>query len=902
MEPEALGGYRLIARLGRGGMADVFLAVRNGPVGFTKLVVIKRLRADLAELPQAPRFRGLLLDEARLAARMHHPHIVQTFEVSEQGGEPYLAMEYLDGQALSHVVRAARRTEHPVPTDLALRIMDDILSALAYAHDLADYDGEPLQIVHRDISPQNIFWTYEGEIKLMDFGVAKFALGTHETQAGHIKGKLAYMAPEQARGEPLDRRADLFAAGIVLWELIANRRLLRAANDAASLQRLLFEPLPNLVDVRADVDPRIAAIAARALERDPDARYQSAAQMRADLAPILGNRVQREELAAFIAPLFETERTDVSGQIRRAMSGENTGAHIVTLASEELSTSHDELAANETATVLGRSSPRITRIGATSPAAQNITARVSKQAVAADELDDAKARASARIRARASGQHQVPTPGELPPPPPKRSRAPLLIGLGIAILAVVGVDLVFLTSRGEKPAIAASGTGSGSGSAAAIATGSGSAAVEKTVHDFAKEAALRLCGSNTVGAELGPALVDEFLRQKGASDVKQKIVGKEETLVSATLDGAPITVDIQAQGTATAFEGLTKAACDIGMASRQINDKEVAALQAIGDGDLRSPATEHVIALDGIAVIVHPNNRIRALDRAALHDIFVGKVTDWSAVGGAPGPITVLARDNNSGTFDTFKNLVLGKGENVPAATRRFAASDNLADTVASDPTAIGFIGLAYVRSAKAIAVGDPGTVPKLPTSFTVTTEGYMLSRRLYFYSTPKPRTPLVAELVSFALSTQGQAVAQKAGFIDLSVTLASTASCDAKCPPGYAAAIAHAQRVSLDFRFQPGSDQLDSRATRDLDRIVQFLRGYPDGKLLLFGFSDAVGAPAVNAKLSLDRAKTIADELATRGVKPALVEGLGAALPVAPNTTEADRLRNRRVEVWLER
>jgi phosphate transport system substrate-binding protein len=411
--------------------------------------------------------------------------------------------------------------------------------------------------------------------------------------------------------------------------------------------------------------------------------------------------------------------------------------------------------------------------------------------------------------------------------------------------------------------------------------------------------ALRLCGSNTVGAELAPALVDAFLKRKGAQAVARETAPEHHKL-SAQLAGQPLVVDIRAEGTATAFEGLAAGSCDVGMASRSINDKEIRKLGDAGHGDLRSPATEHVIGLDGIAVIVHPNNKLTTLDRGQLHDVFTGKVADWSELGAAPGPITILARDDKSGTFDTFKNLVLGS-DKLAAAAQRFAESDVLADKVASTPSAIGFIGLAYVRSAKAVSVGDSGAAPKLPTSFTVTTEEYMLSRRLYLYTTPTPRTPLATELVSFVLSAQGQAVVRETNFIDLSVALRDGDPCDARCPRDYAAMTARAQRISLDFRFRSGADEVDSRASRDLDRVVQFLRGYPNAKLLLLGFSDSAGIPIANVKLSQHRAATIARELETRGIHPAIVDGFGAAMPVASNATEADRQRNRRVEAWLE-
>jgi phosphate transport system substrate-binding protein len=407
-----------------------------------------------------------------------------------------------------------------------------------------------------------------------------------------------------------------------------------------------------------------------------------------------------------------------------------------------------------------------------------------------------------------------------------------------------------------------------------------------------------MCGSNTVGTELAPAIVEAFLKKKGAANVRRTTHGETTSLV-ADLSGAALVVELSARGTATAFEGLAAGTCDVGMASRPINEKEASKLASAGLGDLRSPASEHVIALDGIAVVVNPNNAVRSLDRQALHDIFTGAVADWSAVGGTPGPIVVVARDKQSGTYDTFKNLVLGSDDVVPAA-KRFAQSDELSDAVASNPAAIGFIGLAYTRSARAVAVGERGALPMLPTTFTVTTESYMLSRRLFFYSTAKPRTPLVAELVSFALSNDGQAAVRTTSFVDLSVALRDAPACDARCPRRYADLTSQARRVSLDFRFKPGTSDLDSRAARDLDRIVQFMRTQPDKQITLFGFSDGSGDAASNVRLSQARAQAVSRELAMRGVRVGAVEGFGAAMPVASSATDPDRERNRRVEVWL--
>ncbi len=834
-----VGDYRLIATLGRGGMADVYLAARRGMVGFTKLVVIKQLRTDLAERPDAATYRTLLLDEARLAALLRHPNIVQTFEVDEVDGTPYMAMEYLDGQPLLQVLTRSLRSGAPIPLPMALRVVADVLTALDYAHELVDYEGVPQHVVHRDVSPHNVFWTYDGEIKLMDFGVAKFALGRTQTEAGMIKGKLGYMAPEQARGQPLDRRADVFAAGILLWELVAQRRLLRADSDAATLQRLLFEPLPTLDQVRPDIDPAIAAICARALERDLTRRYPTAAMMRDELERAAGAALPaRAALASFVAPLFERERTVVADRIRDALRVETSG--LVALPTVESESAH-------------------------------------MPSVVADR--------AATLLARPQSTMPLPRSGRI-----LGGRGGMVLGaLGALALMIAGG----LAWRELQPAAAPAALRAGAGAGGAGRINPLAAPVP---------ADLRLCGSNTIGAELAPALVAAFLARKGAGEIQQTTgPDPDQRVVAASLGGRPLTVEIRAAGTATGFDGLAAGDCDLGMASRAVNDEELARLRRAGAGDLRSPATEHVIGLDGIAVVVHPNNRVMTLDRGALHDVFTGKVTDWGQLGGAPGPITVMARDDKSGTYDTFKHLVLGKSK-LRAGARRFVHSDGLADAVASDPSAIGFIGLAYVRSAKALAIGDRGTSPMLPTSFTVATEAYMLSRRLYWYTTPRPRTPLVAELVSFALSASGQAVVQETSFIDLTVTLTEVGPCGWRCPRRYAALVAGAQRASIDFRFRTGSDHIDSRAVRDLDRIVHVLRDHPAARLMLFGFSDSAGDRMANLALSRSRARTLARELATRGVRAAVVDGFGAAMPVAPNTSATERERNRRVEVWLTR
>ncbi|MEA2749443.1 MAG: eukaryotic-like serine/threonine-protein kinase, partial [Myxococcales bacterium] len=269
---QTIGRYRRLAELGRGGMATVYLAAARGPQGFTKLVVLKELRPDLA---QDAEFRSMFLDEARLAARLNHPNVVQTYEVGEDGNRQVIVMEYLEGQPLS-------RARKVLPSPLVYFALSNVLTGLEHAHDLLDFQGRPLKVVHRDVSPHNIFVTYSGEVKLCDFGIAKAADSSAVTATGDMKGKLSYMAPEQARGEAVDARADLFAVGVVLWETATGRRLWNNMQDVQILAQLLSGSIPSARSVDPSVPESLERICMKALAFEPAQRYATAAEMQAD--------------------------------------------------------------------------------------------------------------------------------------------------------------------------------------------------------------------------------------------------------------------------------------------------------------------------------------------------------------------------------------------------------------------------------------------------------------------------------------------------------------------------------------------------------------------------------------------------------------------------------------------
>jgi serine/threonine-protein kinase len=302
---QTLGKYHLIAELGHGGMADVYLAVAQGPAGFSKLQVIKQLRPALAENPEIV---SMFLDEARLAARLNHPNVVQTYEVEQDGELCFIAMEYLDGQPLDRILRRARK-QGALPLPLHLRILSDALMGLHHAHELCDFDGTPLRVVHRDVSPHNIFVTYDGQVKVVDFGIAKAANGSAETRTGVLKGKIAYMSPEQALGETLDRRSDLFAVGILLHEALSGDRFWKTTTEVQILHKLSNGLIPS-VDELPQAPPALRRICARALARKLSDRYATAADFHEDLEAFLreiGSPPERE-VGAYVASLFQDRR------------------------------------------------------------------------------------------------------------------------------------------------------------------------------------------------------------------------------------------------------------------------------------------------------------------------------------------------------------------------------------------------------------------------------------------------------------------------------------------------------------------------------------------------------------------------------------------------------------------
>ncbi|WP_394838349.1 protein kinase [Pendulispora rubella] len=317
--PVAAGKYRPILELGRGGMAVVYLAVVRGPAGFNKLQVIKQLRPELAGEPDQV---AMFLNEARVSARINHPNVVQINEIGREGDAYFMAMEYVDGQTLERIFRAAKGD---IPLRLHLKVIAEALAGLHTAHELNDFNGTPLEIVHRDVSPHNILVGYEGEVKVVDFGIAKVAGSRSETRTGVLKGKFTYMAPEQFLGQKIDRRTDVFAAGVMLWQAVTKRRLWgREVNEIEVYRRVVESRIPRPREVNAAVPAVLDDMVMKALATDPAARHQSADELRAAIEDYLAAEhahATPRELGALVSTHFTEERRAIRAAIEERMRG-----------------------------------------------------------------------------------------------------------------------------------------------------------------------------------------------------------------------------------------------------------------------------------------------------------------------------------------------------------------------------------------------------------------------------------------------------------------------------------------------------------------------------------------------------------------------------------------------------
>jgi serine/threonine-protein kinase len=317
MREQQYGKYLLLDRIAVGGMAEIFLARQMGPEGFEKTVVLKRIRPHLGDKKS---FVRMFLNEAKLAAQLNHPNVIHIHDLGKVGDSYFIAMEYLFGRDMRRVLPKCEQQGIAFPIVYACKIASQVLEGLYYAHQKTDLQGRPLGIVHRDVTPENIFVSFDGGVKVLDFGIAKAANQVEMTRAGEIKGKLSYMSPEQCMGKPLDHRSDIFSLGVVLYEWVTGFKLFTGESDVAVLKSITDGKIYKPSYFKGDVPEQIEQILMRALEKDPAQRYQTAWEMQYDLDKFLANNEftpSNQHLATFMKQVFademDAERARLSG-------------------------------------------------------------------------------------------------------------------------------------------------------------------------------------------------------------------------------------------------------------------------------------------------------------------------------------------------------------------------------------------------------------------------------------------------------------------------------------------------------------------------------------------------------------------------------------------------------------
>ena len=321
--PEHFGKYQLLEKIATGGMAEVYRARAFGMAGFEKILVIKKV---LDHMAQDSDFVEMFIDEARIAVQLHHVNIVQVFDLGEVSGHYFMAMEYVHGLDLSRLLSRARNLG-PFPIPIALFVVGEMLKALQFAHHQKDDDGKPLQIVHCDVSPQNVLISYAGEVKILDFGIARAAFQA-DTKHRVVRGKYAYMSPEQVDGQTLDGRSDLFSLGIVLYEMLTGRRLFKSKNRDETLARVRRAEVPSPRSYRPEISEDLEGLLLKVLSRNRDDRFDDGYQMYDALLRLMvqeGHRATNNDLAAFLKEVIESAAAAARGQEvpLRASAGRN---------------------------------------------------------------------------------------------------------------------------------------------------------------------------------------------------------------------------------------------------------------------------------------------------------------------------------------------------------------------------------------------------------------------------------------------------------------------------------------------------------------------------------------------------------------------------------------------------
>lgn len=412
---------------------------------------------------------------------------------------------------------------------------------------------------------------------------------------------------------------------------------------------------------------------------------------------------------------------------------------------------------------------------------------------------------------------------------------------------------------------------------------------------------LKIHGSNTIGASLMDKLIHKWLIKQGADSIRlEEGETIEEKYVLAKLGGKDISVQIHSYGSSTGFEDLFWGKTDIAMSSKPIPKKSIKKLYKLGD--MKSASAEHILSLDGISIIVNPENPLKSIEIPTIKKIFSGEITDWKQISAdLEGPIEIIRRDNKSGTHEVFKKLVMEK-EKIHDNAQICVDNQELSAKVTENPLAIGYTSVTFTGDNHALDIKTENNQIFKPSKFNVQTEDYPLSRRLFLYTPETPKNKLVANFIHFAMSRTGQQVVENNGFVAQTLKLVKPDK-NANASAFYKQSTEKSLRLSMNFRFYPTTSILDNRSQRDMERLVHFVEqeNLNTCQVQFYGFSDNLGNPFSNKELSHNRAAHVAKVFQSKINVPSIrTLGFGSEMPVANNGTPSGRSKNRRVEVWM--